>query len=330
MMQVSVIIPVFNAERFVANAVASALMQPETTEILLIEDCSSDRSYEICRQLSKDPRVRLLVHPGHVNMGAAASRNLGIREAQMPYIAFLDADDTWLPGRFTVATQVFDSHPDADGVHEMIGVQYHHITQKEKHLRRTRSENTGIRIVTTPEKLFQVLATGKYGHIHLNGIVLRKNAITEDLLFDTTLVMSEDVDFILRLAAYRRMYQGDPERIVARRGVHATNSVFTNPGIMDFRRQYLQKCIDHKFYDTKDMTGASLYREQAHRCRNLVSAISKPGQVRTAAKVDCRKHVSDSPPKGVPNSGIDFKESDIWQEQRPNATIENSALNTIQ
>lgn len=251
-MQVSIIIPVYNAARFLVAAVESALSQPETAEILLIEDGSSDNSLEICQQVASNPIVKLLRHADGKNMGASHSRNTGIRNATMPFIAFLDADDVYLPGRFSITARIFSEHPDADGVHEIIGVQYHESALKEKHIERASGENTGIRIPVLPKDLFRILALGKHGHIHLNALTVKREILHAQMLFDTGLVMSEDSDFILRLAARQKLYCGDVSKIVALRGVHGLNSVFLNPRIIEYRKQYLQKCIDQHFYGTRD------------------------------------------------------------------------------
>lgn len=84
--------------------VASALAEPETGEVLLVEETSPDGALAVCEQLAaRDERVRVLRHPGGENRGAAASRNLGIQQASCLFIGFLDTDDYYLPGRFTTA-----------------------------------------------------------------------------------------------------------------------------------------------------------------------------------------------------------------------------------
>lgn len=251
-MNVSVIIPVYQAEDFVSSAVASALQQPQTGEVILVEDGSRDHSLEICRSLTADPRVRLYTHPGNVNRGASASRNLGIHQAQHTFIAFLDADDIYLPDRFACANEIFTNHPDADGVYETIGVQYYDEALRSQHLIRTGNENTGIRIIVPPVKLFRTLASGDHGHIHLNGLLLRRQSLDPENLFDEDLVLSEDSDFILRIAATHTLYGGDPARIVALRGVHGSSTVYTNPNAVTYRRRYLRKCIEQNFYGSKD------------------------------------------------------------------------------
>jgi glycosyltransferase involved in cell wall biosynthesis len=257
-MNVSVVIPVYNAERYVRTAVTSALSQPEVKEVILIEDGSSDSSYEICLSLAKDERVRVLRHSDGRNHGAAAARNPGIQSAQMPFIAFLDADDTYEPHRFERAKEIFAKHADADGVHESIGTQIYPPLSAGDTLVKKIPATTGITISVSPEKLFRALATGKYGHIHLDGLVVKKSLLVSGMLFDTSLKMSEDSDFILRLAAKHRLYSGDTSHIVAKRGIHGENSILTSPDIMHYRRTYLQKCIDNNFFGTKDLV-AQLY-----------------------------------------------------------------------
>jgi glycosyltransferase involved in cell wall biosynthesis len=89
----SVIIPVYNAEKYIAATLQSALDQTyENFELLIVDDGSPDRSIEICRQFT-DPRIKIIHQE---NRGVAAARNHGIRSAQGEYIAFLDADDLWL------------------------------------------------------------------------------------------------------------------------------------------------------------------------------------------------------------------------------------------
>lgn len=77
MMKVSVVIPVYNAAPFVRDAVESALAQPETGEVILVEDGSLDDSLTVCRALAaENDRVKLYRHPNGENCGAGASRFL--------------------------------------------------------------------------------------------------------------------------------------------------------------------------------------------------------------------------------------------------------------
>ncbi|NEO51027.1 MAG: glycosyltransferase family 2 protein, partial [Moorea sp. SIO4A3] len=94
MKHVSVIIPVYGVENYIAAAVQSVLEQTYTNfEVLIIDDESPDSSIKICQEFS-DQRLKI-IH--QTNRGLAGARNTGIRHAKGDYLAFLDGDDLWLP-----------------------------------------------------------------------------------------------------------------------------------------------------------------------------------------------------------------------------------------
>jgi len=92
---VSIIMPAFNAEKTIAQAIQSVLDQTfGDYEFLIVDDCSGDGTGALCRAFAeKDGRLRLIRND--VNKGVALSRNLGIEAARGQWIAFLDSDDLW-------------------------------------------------------------------------------------------------------------------------------------------------------------------------------------------------------------------------------------------
>ena len=114
--EVSVVVPFFNAGRFLEECIASVIAQSYTSwELVLVNDGSTDNSAAIARaHVAGDPsRVRCFQHPGAERRGASAARNLGIRRATGRYIAFLDADDVWLPGKLAAQVAILEAHPEA-------------------------------------------------------------------------------------------------------------------------------------------------------------------------------------------------------------------------
>ena len=92
---VSIIMPLFNSEKYISESIQSVLNQTYTNwELIIVNDCSTDKSVEIVK-LFEDKRIKLLHNKK--NSGAALSRNYALREAKGKWIAFLDADDQWLP-----------------------------------------------------------------------------------------------------------------------------------------------------------------------------------------------------------------------------------------
>lgn len=111
---VSVVICFLDAERFLRDAVASVFAQTfDDWELLLVDDGSRDRSRAFaCEVVRAHPeRVRVLEHPGRENRGISASRNRGLADARGRYVAFLDADDVWLPEKLARQVELLEAHP---------------------------------------------------------------------------------------------------------------------------------------------------------------------------------------------------------------------------
>ncbi|NEQ79830.1 MAG: glycosyltransferase family 2 protein [Moorea sp. SIO2I5] len=116
---VSGIVIFLNAEKFIEEAIQSVFAQTYNNwELLLVDDGSTDNSTAIAqRYAQKYPeKVSYLEHEGHQNRGMSATRNLGIKNAKGDYIAFLDADDIWLPQKLEKQLAIFSSQPEADVV----------------------------------------------------------------------------------------------------------------------------------------------------------------------------------------------------------------------
>lgn len=94
---VSIVMPAFNSERHVAEAIASVQAQTiDSWELIVVDDCSTDRTREVVERLSKDDsRIRLICQSE--NAGAAAARNVALNNSCGRYVSYLDADDLWLP-----------------------------------------------------------------------------------------------------------------------------------------------------------------------------------------------------------------------------------------
>ena len=111
---VSVVVPLYNTEKYVVECIGSVLDQSLSEwEVLVIDDGSRDRSAQVVEKIaSRDRRVRLLRHPGGVNLGVSRTRRLGIMEASGDYIAFLDADDAFEPSKLERQVSLMKSHLD--------------------------------------------------------------------------------------------------------------------------------------------------------------------------------------------------------------------------
>ena len=105
-MDFSVIIPAYNVSGIIGRAIRSAAAQTlPPLEILVIDDCSTDNTVEVVKALGREiPSLRLLSTPA--NAGPSAARNVGLRAAKADWIALLDSDDAWKPGRLKRLSEV--------------------------------------------------------------------------------------------------------------------------------------------------------------------------------------------------------------------------------
>lgn len=105
---VSVVVPAYNSGRFIGEAIESVLQQGHRElELLVVDDGSTDDTPEVLARYGS--RVTLI---RQANAGAAAARNAGMRLARGRYVAFLDADDVWLPGKLAAQLAHLEQHPD--------------------------------------------------------------------------------------------------------------------------------------------------------------------------------------------------------------------------
>lgn len=235
--KVTVVLPVFNAEKFLDKAIESVLIQEEVNELILVEDGSTDNSINVCKEyLNRYPdRIKFLSHRHNLNKGAAASRNLGILNSTNEFIGFLDADDFYLKDRFKNALDIFSLNTDADGVYESIGTHYYDNEGKELHEKRMNELNiqglpvdqTSLTSIVAPEKLFETLIMGNKGWFHFNGLTLRKSAFLKAGILDEFLWYGQDIEFFLRLSIFAKLYPGNLKVPVAIRGVYSQNSTLS-------------------------------------------------------------------------------------------------------
>jgi len=112
----SIICPLYNAEKYLDTCIKSVLDQTFTNwEMILVDDGSEDESLKKAgRWVKQDERIRVLQHPGTANKGVSASRNLGIKHANGTWVAFLDADDVWLPEKLKKQQEVICQYEKKD------------------------------------------------------------------------------------------------------------------------------------------------------------------------------------------------------------------------
>lgn len=183
---VSVLMPVYNAERYVAQAVESILSQTfENFEFVILDDGSKDASLKILKEYAaKDRRIHLI---SRENKGVIRTRNELLAQATGELIAVMDADDAALPDRFTLQVDFLNANPNVvcvGGAHELIDEKGRFLTQL---------------LLPEHDNQIQKLALAGHGSICNPCAMIRRTALIEIGGYDETLACAEDLDVWLKL-----------------------------------------------------------------------------------------------------------------------------------
>lgn len=229
---VSCIVTFLNAEEFIGEAIESVLGQThENLELLLVDDGSTDGSTEIAARYAErfPEKVRYLEHAGHENRGAAASRNLGIREARGEYVALLDADDVWLERKLEEQVEILRSHPEAGMVYGQ-SQYWHSWTRKPEDAHRDHVPKLGVQtdaLFEPPTLATLVHPLGPATAPCPSDLLLRREAVERVGLFEE---------------AFRGMYQlYDDQTFLAK--VYLNVPVFVAGKCWDRYRQHPEQCV---------------------------------------------------------------------------------------
>lgn len=224
MSKISVIIPAYNVEKYIEEAVRSAIGLPETGEVIVVDDGSNDSTADIVQFLQSDyDNLILLAHPENKNHGAGASRNLGIINANNDFISFLDGDDLYLENRFKKSLPILLTIPEADGVYEGTEAFF-----ENEELEKEWTERHGSKIITMHKKIPSVevlryLTFGGNGHFSSNSILLRKSVFDRCGYFSEELLVGQDTDMWLRIASKCILLPGNIAEPVCLYRIHSDN-----------------------------------------------------------------------------------------------------------
>jgi glycosyltransferase involved in cell wall biosynthesis len=207
---VSVIIPVFNSEGFLRQAIDSVLAQRyEPLQIIAVNDGSTDASLSILK--SYGDQIAILQQP---NAGSAVARNKGIKESEGEFIAFLDADDVWHPDKTSIQIAHLKEHLD-------IGLVYASLF-KTAHFQNSEID----RFLMTPvEGMVEIdpRSSGwRYTNLlrksgpHTSSVILRRSVIDHVGEFDSRLRRGQDYDYWIRASRETKFHKLQPKLSVYR------------------------------------------------------------------------------------------------------------------
>jgi hypothetical protein len=188
--RVSVMMPAFNAERYIGRAIGSLISQTIADwELIVVDDGSTDSTSAMVRGLG-DPRITLIRQD---NRGEAASRNVALEAATGEYLAFLDADDVFLPHHLECTSGYLRDHPEHAGVY----ADGYYVTEDERPLKSLSSRRPG----PLSGRLFDALVRSSNVFGPPVCVVLRLAVVrTCNLRFDETITIGPDWDFFTHFA----------------------------------------------------------------------------------------------------------------------------------
>lgn len=213
--KVTVVMPVYNGEQYLAEAIESILSQTmQDFELLVVDDSSQDRSVEIASSY-RDPRLRLLVNGE--NLGVGKTRNRGLAESAGEFVAFLDCDDLALPERLEKQVSFLETHPEFG----MVGSSVEIID----------GEGVGrdvMRYPAAPDEIPPLLLFGNY--FSQSAVMMRKSSLP-GACYRSEYPLGEDYDLWVRMAAVAKVWNL-PQALTKYR-VHGPSATFTKAELME-------------------------------------------------------------------------------------------------
>lgn len=201
----SVIIPVYNGAPYLAAAIKSVLAQTcPPAEIIVVDDGSTDDSAAVAQVYA--PRVQCV---RQTQQGPAAARNAGIDLATGDVLAFLDADDLWLPDKLSGQTTVLHDQPACEAVSGRV-------------------ENFVSPELDESQRLRLAKSAAQTGHLHVGALLIRRTAFLRVGQFDTRWQHGEFMDWWARAVHLNLKYAVLPD-VVMRRRLHTTNLTRRQP-----------------------------------------------------------------------------------------------------
>lgn len=191
---VSVIVPLYNGEKFISQTIESVLNQTYSDlELIIVNDGSTDSSGVIVEKYrARDPRISVITKS---NSGVSDTRNIGLSKAKGDLIAFLDADDVWLPDNLEKKISVLDHNSDT-------GFVFSNMTLADENL-----ENQTPAPVGKDSNILEdlLLWNGEVIPGPCSNLVIRKECFASGIKFDTRLTTIADQNLCVQLA---RSYKG--------------------------------------------------------------------------------------------------------------------------
>jgi glycosyltransferase involved in cell wall biosynthesis len=230
---VTVVIPVYNGERFLGEAIESVLDQDyEPVEIVVVDDGSTDGSSEVAARYDEVTLIR------QENQGQAVARNVAIEAGSGEFVALLDADDQMAPGRLSTQISALKDNPAAGGV---LGRQRVFVEQGASPMAWMSDPRAALDVEGADAMEAEV--SGVTPFYPPPTLTVRRSVFDQLGYFDPAFRMGEDVDFILRFQDAGIALETRDDLVLYRR-VHGSNLTYDAAGIRESIARAFKNRID--------------------------------------------------------------------------------------
>lgn len=249
-MKVSIVIPAFNRAAMLRQAIASVISEdyPEK-EIIVVDDGSTDETSQVVREFGSDVKYHYIE-----NGGVSKARNVGISMSSGEWIAFLDSDDLWLPGKLSCQMRYLAANP------------HIHICQTEEEWQRN-----GVKV--NPKNIHKKYSGWIFEEciplciVSPSAVIIKRTVFDDVGFFDEKMPACEDYDLWLRIAQKYQIITL-PEKLIIKRGGH--EGQLSNQRGLDIWRIYSLEKILAEGIDSAEF--ASKIRKDIVRRALIVSA----------------------------------------------------------
>lgn len=279
---VSVVIPTYNRRSTIVEAVESVLRQDvHDIEVLVIDDGSTDGTFELLAQ-QFGSSIHVVRKP---NGGVASARNEGVRLSRGKWIAFLDSDDVWMPGKLKY--QLGQLSENKGAIAHFCNARFSSQDGDGPSLTELRGIETATSCLVFERPIVPVL---QYGQLFLQCFIV-ESRIAKLYSFDPLLKMSEDRDYILNIASNGPFIIGSEELVQIRRipsdlnaltvlgktklehyTIEAYRSVLRTSKLTPEETKYIRSLVSGLLYDQSQSVGCSFLRSISLNLRAFMTA----------------------------------------------------------
>jgi glycosyltransferase involved in cell wall biosynthesis len=262
MPNISVVIPLYNAEKYIGDTLESVLAQTYSTfEIIVVNNSSTDSSLDIVKKYSD---VKVI---SQENQGPSVARNKGVALSKGDFIAFLDADDLWVPDKLKIQMEYFNNNP-------QVGLVYSKYTSvRNGKILRTRPQNGYSGWIFTKLLYKSIIQTST--------VMVKRECLDAVGPYDESFSLGDEYDMFLRIA--KKFQCGFVDKGLIRYRIH-DNNTSKNVFLFDKENLGVYKKIYNNFTDLDGKQKRILRKRIARYSMKVAEGLNSQGKLEESKK----------------------------------------------